>query len=217
MHIPPAPPPITPRPPAPPAFAPTADPARELAARELAKAAYREREPGLLAQAGQWLLDRLDDLIGLLTANRAGGAGGVLVLLALVVVAVVVVRWRLGRTARSARIAHTSLDDAGLTAADHRRRADGHADAGRYDEAVREWMRALVRGLEERDLLAARPGRTAGEVARKTATALPGAADAVAEAARRFDETVYGGRGADAGTVARMRAADEAVRAVPVA
>jgi hypothetical protein len=74
-------------------------------------------------------------------------------------------------------------------------------------------MRALVRGLVERDLLVARVGRTAGEAAREVATALPGAADAVADAARRFDETVYGGRPADPEAVARVRAADETARA----
>jgi hypothetical protein len=41
---------------------------------------------------------------------------------------------------------------------------------------------------------------------------VPTAADAVADAARRFDETVYGGRTADAATAARVRTADDAVR-----
>ncbi|MDL5158102.1 DUF4129 domain-containing protein [Actinomycetospora termitidis] len=197
--------------PPPPPLTPTADEARGLAARELAQAAYRTREPGVLEQLGRWLLERLDDLVGLLTAQRAGGAGGVLVVLALVVVVVVVVRRRLGRAARTAHAGAASLDDTGLTAADHRRRAEDHADDGRFDDAVREWMRALVRGLEERDVLAGRPGRTAGEAAREASAVLPGAADALADAARCFDETVYGGRSADAGSVARMRAADRAV------
>ena len=120
----------------------------------------------------------------LLTSTRAGGAGGVLVVLAVVVVVVLVVRWRLGRAARSARVGGAALDPAGVTADEHRRRAAEHEAAGRHDDAVREWMRALVRGLEERDLLVARPGRTAGEAAREVATMLPGAAGAVAEAAR---------------------------------
>ncbi|WP_433798647.1 DUF4129 domain-containing protein [Actinomycetospora sp. CA-084318] len=200
----------------PPPFTPTADQARELAARELAGAAYRAREPGLLERVGQWLLDRLDELVTLLTAQRLGGAGGVVLVVVLVAVVVVVVRWRLGRSARTARLAPGPLDDTGATAADHRARAGEHAAAGRFDEAVREWMRALVRGLEERDVLAARPGRTAGEAAREAAAVLPGADGALADAARCFDETVYGGRPADAGAVARMRAADEAVRGVPV-
>jgi hypothetical protein len=137
----------------------------------------------------------------------------VLVVLAVVVAAVLVVRWRLGRAARSARVGTAVLDPVGITAADHRRRAAEHEAAGRHDDAVREWMRALVRGLEERDLLVARVGRTAGEAAREVATTLPGAAAVVAEAARRFDETVYGGRAADPDAVARVRAADETARA----
>lgn len=203
--------------PPPPPLTPTADQARELAARELAKAAYREREPGLLEQVGRWLLDRLDDLVSLLTADRLGGAGGVLLVLAVVVLVVVVVRRRLGRAARAARSASVSLDATGLSAADHRRRAEEHAEAGRADDAVREWMRALVRDLEERDVLTARPGRTAGEAAREASVVLPAATGALTDAARCFDETVYGGRPADAGSVDRMRAADRAVRDVPVA
>jgi hypothetical protein len=125
----------------------------------------------------------------------------------------VVVRWRLGRAARTARVRSATLDPTGTSAADHRRRAAEHEAAGRHDEAVREWMRALVRGLEERDLLVSRTGRTAGEAAREAGAALPAAAEAVTDAARCFDETVYGGRPADAQAVARGRAADETVQA----
>ena len=204
-----------PTPPAPPGVPVTvsADQARELAAQELAEAAYRAAEPGLVERAGQWLLARVGDLVALLTGTRAGGAGGVLVVLAAVLVLVLVVRWRLGRAARSARVGGAGLDPTGVTADDHRRRAAEHEAAGRHDDAVREWMRALVRGLEERDLLVARVGRTAGEAAREVATTLPGAAGAVTEAARRFDETVYGGRPADPEAVARVRTADETARA----
>jgi hypothetical protein len=206
---------MPPAPPAPPGVpvAVGADQARQLAAAELAKPAYRAAEPGIVARAGQWLLARLEDLVTLLTGTRAGGAGGVLVVLAVVVVAVLVVRGRLGRTARSARVGAGALDPTGVGADEHRRRAAEHEAAGRHDDAVREWMRALVRGLEERDLLVARVGRTAGEAAREVATTLPGAADAVADAARRFDETVYGGRPANPEAVAGVRAADETARA----
>jgi hypothetical protein len=190
-----------------------ADQARQLAAQELAKPAYRAAEPGIVERAGQWLLARLEDLVTLLTSTRAGGAGGVLVVLAVLVAGVLVVRWRLGRAARSARVDGAVLDPAGVTAEEHRRRAAGHEAAGRHDDAVREWMRALVRGLEERDLLVARVGRTAGEAAREVATTLPGAAGAVADAARRFNETVYGGRPADPDAVARVRTADETAQA----
>ena len=207
--MPPAPPPLPPGVP----VTVTADQARELAAQELAKPAYRAAEPGIVERAGQWLLVRLGDLIELLTSTRAGGAGGALVVVGLVVLLVLVVRWRLGHAARSARAASAALDPSGVDAAEHRRRAAGHEAAGRHDEAVREWMRALVRGLEERDLLVARPGRTAGEAAREAGAALPGAAAAVTDAARCFDETVYGGRPADARAVARVRAADETATA----
>lgn len=191
----------------------SADQARELAVHELAKPAFQAAQPGIVERVGQWLLARLGDLVALLTSTRAGGAGGVLVVLAVVVAGVLVVRWRLGRAARTARVGSAALDPTGTTAADHRRRAAEHEAAGRHDAAVREWMRALVRGLEERDLLVARAGRTAGEAAREVGAALPAAADAITGAARCFDETVYGGRPADAGAVTRVRAADETARA----
>lgn len=191
----------------------TADQARELAARELAKAAYRAEEPGLLDRAVRWVLERLGDLLTLLTATRLGGAGGVVVVLVLVVVLAVVARAVLGRVGRDARARAAALDTGGLTADDHRRLAAGHAERGEYDEAVRAWMRAVVAGLEERDLLVARVGRTAGEVVGEVTTTLPAAAGAVRAAARCFDETVYGGRAADAATVETMREADGTVRA----
>ena len=43
---------------------------------------------------------------------------------------------------------------------------ESYARLRRFDEAVRERMRGLVRGLEERAVLEPRPGRTAGEAAR---------------------------------------------------
>ena len=75
-----------------------------------------------------------------------------------------------------------------------------------------ERLRATVRGLEERDLLDTRAGRTADEAAAEAGRALPTLADELRAAARTFDEVRYGGRTADAATDARLRTLDDAVR-----
>lgn len=81
-----------------------------------------------------------------------------------------------------------------LRAADHRRRADEAASAGRWAEAVRERLRALVRELEARGVLDPRPGRTADEVASEAGAAVPDVAPDLRAAVRVFDEVWYGGR-----------------------
>ena len=127
-------------------------------------------------------------------------------------VVVLVLRWRLGRVANAARVATPLFGGVTRSADEHRRAADAAAAAGRFDEAVHERMRALVRGLEERDLIDERPGRTAREAAREAARAVPGAAGAVDAAAARFDEIAYGGRAADSAAADLLRAADDEVR-----
>jgi hypothetical protein len=57
-----------------------------------------------------------------------------------------------------------------LTAQAHRELAEAAAGEGRWADAVRERLRAVVRELESRGALDPRPGRTAG---RWPATAAP--------------------------------------------
>ncbi|MEJ2887490.1 DUF4129 domain-containing protein [Actinomycetospora aeridis] len=188
-----------------------ADPARDLAREELSGRVYQEAAPDLLQMALRWIVRRLEDLLRAASGVSPGGGWGLLVLLVLLVVVVVVVRRRFGRLARTAAAPGAVLGGTDRTADEHRRLADGHAAAGRYDDAVRERMRAIVRSLEERTILEARQGRTAGDAAREGGRALPPVAEALLEAARRFDETVYGGRAADAAADARLREIDAAV------
>jgi hypothetical protein len=195
-----------------------ADPARELAREELSRQVYRDAAPDPVQAALQWLARRLDDLLRAASAVSPGGGWGLLVLVVLVVVVVLIVRRRFGPAARTAALPGAVLGGTDRTADEHRRLADGHAAAGRYDDAVRERMRAIVRSLEERTILEPRRGRTAGDAAREGGRVLPTAAGALREAARTFDETVYGGRPADPEADARLRAADAevtATRAVP--
>lgn len=189
-----------------------ADPARELAREELSRPIYSDAQPSLLVRVLEWLQDGLNDLLRAVGGTSPGGGWGLLLLVVVLVVVVIVVRRRLGPAARSAAIRADVLGDTTRSADEHRRAAEGHSTAGRYDDAVRERMRALVRGLEERTVFEPRQGRTAGEAAREGGRVLPGVAGALADAARIFDETVYGGRPADAAADARMRAVDDEVR-----
>lgn len=193
-----------------------ADAARELARRELAHPVYADHQPSLVQQFVRWLARTVDHLLDAAGAVSPGGTTGWIVLIVALVLVVVVIRWRLGATARTAAVRGGVLDAEVRTAAEHRRAADAYAGAGRFDDAVRERMRAVVRELEERTVLEPRSGRTAGEAAREAGEALPALAASLRSAARLFDETVYGGRGADADADARMRAVDEEVRAARV-
>ncbi|MGW5346495.1 DUF4129 domain-containing protein [Streptomyces sp. HUAS TT3] len=184
------------------------EPAREAAERELSKQLYHQDDPGLLRRA----LDRFWEWLGGLF-DQAGSAtpGGTLGLVAIAVLAALVLAalwWRLGAPRRTAAQGTALFDDGPATADDHRTAADAHAAAGRWNDAVRERMRAVVRSLEERTLLDPRPGRTADEAAAEAARTLPGHAADLRAAARTFDDVTYGGRTADADTYARLRALD---------
>jgi hypothetical protein len=98
-----------------------------------------------------------------------------------------------------------------LSAEEHRALAEEAAAAARWDDAVRERLRAIVRELEARGVLEPRPGRTAGEVARDGSAAVPAIAEPLRRATGTFDEIWYGGRPADASSYAVLVAADQAV------
>lgn len=183
--------------------------ARRWVTEELADEAYAAAEPGLVTRFITWLVETLGDL------EVAGSPGiGLAVLLAvLAIVLVVAVRtagsWR--RTARS--VAAPVLGDTVTTADSHRALARSAEQDHRWDDAVREWFRAVVRGCEERTLLTDRPGRTADEAAQEAAVPLPDLAAELVAGARRFDEVTYGGRRATPGHAEQLRRLDAAVTA----
>lgn len=191
----------------------TRDGARRDALHELSKGEYQQQRPSLTEQILQFLSERLDAALGRASHAMPGGGWGLLVLLVLLVAAVVAIRLKVGPLARTASL-DRSLDVAGpVSAAEHRRRADAHAAAGRHGEAVRESMRAVARGLEERAVLDPRTGRTADEIAHEGGLALPTAADALRSAARTFDGIWYGGQAATADDSAALRKAEQLIRA----
>ncbi|MGW2019045.1 DUF4129 domain-containing protein [Streptomyces sp. NPDC001927] len=172
-------------------------PAQEAAERELSKPMYHENDPSLLERG----LNRFWEWVGgLLDAASSATPGGLLGLVAIVVVVLALAGalwWRLGTPRRTPATGDSLFEDGPRTADDHRAAAARHAAAGRWNEAVQERMRAIVRSLEERTLLDARPGRTADEAAAEAARTLPAHTDELRAAARSFDDVTYGGRTAD--------------------
>ncbi|MCX5378056.1 DUF4129 domain-containing protein [Streptomyces sp. NBC_00091] len=184
------------------------DAAREAAERELAKPAYHQDDPGLLQRALDRFWEWLGEFFDRASGATPGGGFGLLAIAVLVVLVIGALWWRLGTPRRTATGAGTLFDEGPRSAADHRAAADAHAAAGRWNEAVQERMRAIVRSLEERTLLDPRPGRTADEAAAEAALSLPGHAGDLRAAARTFDDVTYGGRTADPDTYARLRTLD---------
>lgn len=106
-------------------------------------------------------------------------------------------RWPWRRRRRKAETVATDLppdEVPDLPAAVLALTADELAAAGRYAEAVRERLRAIVRELVERDVLAYRPGWTVTEFARAAGTVWPTAAAPLAAASEVFSQIWYGQR-----------------------
>lgn len=199
--------------------APDAPEARRWLLDELSRPEYREAEPtafDLAAQAVRdWLLALLsggDGLPGPVLALIT-----VLAVLALVVVGLVV--FGLPRLRRR-RAASAPLFDDGDTRglAELRRAADAAAAAGRFDLAVEERFRAIVRALVDRELVQVHPGTTAHGFAAAAAMVFPGAADRLETAAGSFDAVRYLGRSGTSEEVAELAALDaELERTSPIA
>ncbi|MEU8921099.1 DUF4129 domain-containing protein [Kitasatospora sp. NPDC048545] len=174
------------------------DPARDAARDELLNAEYHKNDPSILQRAVDWFWDHVSGALGSISGDGTSGTTGLVLFLVVAVLIGAALWWRLGAPGRAAR---TTGDVYGVegprSAAQYRADAAGHAAAGRWADAVREQMRALVRGLEERTLLDSRPGRTADEAADEAGRALPEHAAALHAAARTFDDITYGERTAD--------------------
>ncbi|MER6998434.1 DUF4129 domain-containing protein [Streptomyces sp. NPDC000410] len=191
-------------------------PAREAAERELSRPMYHENDPNLLERGLDRFWEWVSDLFASASGTGLGGPAGLAVIAVIVVALAAALWWRLGTPRRTPTTGDSLFDDAPHSAAQHRSAADTHAAAGRWNQAVQERMRAIVRALEERALLDPRPGRTADEAAADAGRPLPDHAAALRTAARDFDDVTYGGRTADQHTYARLRDLDnELERAKP--
>jgi hypothetical protein len=197
------------------------DEARRAAADELAKPAYAHARPSLTKRALDWLGHELTTLWDKAFGNSSGGGSqgwtAVLVALVLLVVAVVVIRRRYGPMRRRVTADQALFDEAApMDAAGYRHAAEEHAASGRWAEAVRARLRAVIAALEERAVLDPRPGRTADVAAREAGALLPDQAPALLAAARVFDDIWYGQTAAAPEDYRRLVAVDEAVAAARV-
>lgn len=192
------------------------DPSRETARRwaeqELSDPLYAKARPGIGQRLLDWLLEQLNRLTLHIspTDTRTG-----LVLAALVVAVVAAVL--VARRGRLRGVSRASAERAVFTdqihdSAHYRRLADSAAAELRWDDAVRERFRAVVRTLQERVVLDERPGRTADEAAREAAATLPELSAALDKAARCFDDVCYGDRPGTLAQHEQIRTLDEAAR-----
>lgn len=188
------------------------DPAREAAERELSKRIYHENDPSWYQRALDAFWEWLGKLFGAASTATPGGTLGLLVIAVAVLAVLGALWWRLGRPRRTPTAPAALFDDRPRSATEHRATAGTHAAAGRWNEAVQERMRAVVRSLEERALLDVRPGRTADEAASEAGRPLPAHADRLRAAARDFDDVTYGGRQARQDTYQRLAALDDDVQ-----
>lgn len=188
------------------------DTAREAAERELSKPEYEEHHPHLLSRVLDWVIERVDDLFTAAGRLSLGGWIGLLTVCLLVVLLVIALRLRWGPLRTVSEAGAQELFVSGPMSADqHRLAAEEFAADSRWNEALQERMRALVRALEERSVLQVQPGRTAGEVAAEAGRALPNRAAELQSAARSFDEVTYGHRTADAHAYNNLKELDNAL------
>lgn len=194
------------------------DEARELARRELEKQIYQRDRPSMLErwwdEFAEWLQNLFNQAPNPGSQGSGGGWTSIAIIVVVALVAVGLVVWLMwGRRNLRSRT-DPLLDEAPSTALDHREAAERRAAAGQWAEAIRERLRAIARDLEERAVLAARPGRTADELAAEAGEAVPELADELAAGVRIFDDVWYGDRPGTAEGYARMKDLDERLRAM---
>ncbi|ORA18032.1 DUF4129 domain-containing protein [Mycobacterium arosiense] len=166
------------------------DAAHRVAQDELNKPIYSK------GSAREHIVDWLNDLIYRLLQETSTIPGGWLTataLFTLLAIAVVVGVYVLRRTMRTRRGGDYSLFEAAqLTAAQHRVTAENYAAQGDWAAAIRHRLRAVARQLEETRVLTPAPSRTANELARDAAAALPHLSGELTQAATAFNDVTYG-------------------------
>lgn len=192
------------------------DEARDEAEAELSDRIYQEAQPSLIERAAQWLDDRVGEALGWLHGTLPGGLSGVLLLVLLGVVLFVVARLWVGKRARAHRIRRDGvLPPSPPSADEYRRAAERDAAQGRWNDAVQNRFRGLVRELEERGVFEERSGRTATEAGRTAGEWLPELAQEFRDVAILFNGVRYGRQEATPQDVSRMADVEAAVRRAP--
>jgi hypothetical protein len=190
---------------------PDAETARQWAADELAKAPYQPHGESLQDKISGWLDDAVSSLGNLGSGLGAGGTVLAILVVALVVAAVVFALVGPMRRARKRAREHVVFEDDTRDAATMRASAEDAAKRGLWRLAVLERYRAVIRSLEERDLIPERPGMTAHEAAAEAARRFPDVRHLVSYASDVFDWVRYGNRAATAEDYEKMVSLDRAL------
>lgn len=186
------------------------DAAHDAAQRELSKPVYPRAS--LTDRLAEWF-DELVAKIAQGGSNVPGGWLTITVLVVLLVVAVIVAVRIARRAMRTSRGEPSLFGGQELGAAEHRATAEQYAAAGQWGLAVRHRLRAVARFLEETGVLQPVPGRTATELARDAAAALPGLGDELRDAASAFNDVTYGDRPGTEADYRLVAGLDEHLRA----
>lgn len=192
------------------------DPDRETAHQwardELAKTEYQQGTgTNWLARFIEWIQNLISDLGG-----GFGGAWGGWGLLAVVAIAAAIIGFVVWlvvgplRRSRGRALDEEPLGDPTLTVAELAALARSSAAEGRWDDAVIQGFRALIRALEEREAIATRPGMTALEASLAAGIAIPAIASDIAADSEVFDAVRYGHLAATAEHYAHVVATREA-------
>lgn len=197
---------------------PDAPEARRWLLEELSRPEYREAEPTAFDLAAQAVRDWLAALL-------SGGTGLPGPVLAAIAVAAVLVLVGIGFLVfgvprlRRRRAATTPLFEDGdiRSLAELRRAAETAAAEGRYDVAIEERFRAIVRALVDRELVRVHPGTTAHGFARSGAEVFPSHGERLESGAAAFDAVRYLGRAGTADEVSDLAALDAVLEATPPA
>jgi uncharacterized membrane protein len=178
---------------------------QRLARQELAQVSFWQRILNVLAR----LFNGTGSVI------PRGYFGLIVLVLILVVVVVAVLFWV--RPARAVRARSGALLAGGVRrAADYRADAGRHAAAGDFSRATVERVRAIAAELEQREIVPARPGRTADEMALEAGRELPGLATDLRSAMTLFDDILYGDKAGSKDGYELVTRVDGAVRTADV-
>ncbi len=171
---------------------PDAETAREWAITELSKSQYQEHGPSWTSRLLDWLGRLLDNVFSF----DFGGSplAAIIVIVVLIGLVVLIVRMTAGPVGRAFRRGrtHSVFDEDARSSAEMRTAANAAAKRGDWNLAVLERFRAIIRSLEERDLISDRPGVTADEAALETGGRFADVMMDMLTAASLFDSVRYG-------------------------
>lgn len=191
---------------------PDGDEGRELIQDELADPVYHEGR-NLLDVILEWIRDAWHSVNQSVEENDVIFVPLVIVLLIIITVVVIIALTRSGFSNTRSALKQSSVvfSEQPLSAEEYRQRSITAASDLKWERALQERFRAIVRSMEERMMFDERPGRTAQEAVAGATSVLPEFADALHLAAQAFDATLYGKQAADAASYEALVALDSSI------